>query len=90
MKCSFCETEGLKGVNGPRDLFICHECVDDLSVATEMDFEGTCSWCGSALVKNRGLLNRQELRAVAVNTSGDVILCSQCGKLCRDIVKTDA
>ena len=88
MKCAFCETETLKGIGGPK-VFVCLECVEDLSVAKEIEAEGTCSWCGVTIGKVKGFFRRRKIGALAVNPKSGIILCTECGQLCRDIVKNE-
>jgi hypothetical protein len=87
MKCVICDTETKKGIGGPGKLFVCLECVEDLSVAEEKEIEGKCSFCGTDIGTVKGFFRSRKIQAVAVNPNNGTILCSECGKLCRDIVK---
>jgi len=87
MKCSVCDTEVEKAVRGPGTLFVCLECVEGLVGAKEKDIEGKCSFCGTEIGTVKGFFRSRKIQAVAVNPSNGTILCNECGKLCRDIVK---
>jgi hypothetical protein len=89
MNCAFCNTETSRGVRGPAVLFICFGCVGNLSVEKEIDTEGKCSWCGTALGKVKGFFRRRKIKAVALNENTGVILCNECGLLCCDIMKNE-
>lgn len=89
MKCSVCDIEVKQGIRGPGELFICLECVDDLLVAEEKNVEGRCSFCGTEIGSVKGFFRSRKVRAVAVNLNNGTVLCSECGKLCRDIIKYD-
>lgn len=87
MKCAICDTEVEKGVRGPGELFVCLECVGELSVTEEKDIEGKCSFCGIEIGTVKSFFRSRKVQVVAVNPSNGNILCNECGKLCRDIVK---
>ena len=89
MKCAICDTEVEKGIRGPGGLFVCLECVEDLSVAEEKDIDGKCSFCGTEIGTVKGIFRSQKVQAVAVNPNNGIILCNECGKLCKDIVDND-
>lgn len=89
MKCTVCDTESKKGIRGPRELFICFECVESLAVAPEIDVKGKCSWCESEIGKLKGFFKRRRIRAVELNKNTGVILCNECSHLCRDIMKNE-
>lgn len=89
MKCSLCNTESTKGVNGPTNLFACMKCIESISDLDGVEINGTCSWCGKKIGNKQGIFKKRLILAVAVNPNSEVILCNECGKLCKDIVADD-
>jgi hypothetical protein len=87
MKCFICDKEAETGVGGPKNIFVCSACTQDLSDAEGIKIEGKCSFCGTEIGAVKGFFRSRTVLAVAVNPKDGTILCSECGKLCNDIIK---
>ena len=85
MKCTFCETDSVKGVSGPPGQFICFACVDELDVTACDVVAGKCSFCCHEIGQRIGVFRAKKVRAVALNPCTTALLCDSCGKLCKDI-----
>lgn len=87
MKCFICNKESEKGVGGPKNTFVCSNCAQELSEAEGIEIEGKCTFCGTEIGTTKGFFRSRSVLAVAVNPENGIILCSECGRLCNDIIK---
>lgn len=85
MKCTFCESDALKGVKGPPGQFICFACVDEFDVTECNVVAGVCNFCSHEIGQRTGVFSAKKARAVALNPDTAALLCDGCGKLCKDI-----
>lgn len=89
MKCSFCDSGTGSLIAGPKKLFICHKCVKDFDDKMELEVAGDCSFCGIKIGKIKGVFKRYKINAVAIKSDRGLIICNNCVKLMKDIVREE-